>query len=427
MKPYSLSLLIIFIILFDNYTITQEQTVKENPFSQSKFVPDISFIIDASYLYHNIKNHEFEELQIPGISSLHSNATETHNHTHITNQKGFNLNYGELYISATADPFFDLTGILHLSKSGLEIEEGYFVTRKLPLGFQLKGGKFYSGFGKINEQHPHIWDFVEQPLIFNSFFGSEGLNETGVQLNWIAPTKFFLSTGVEVFQGENEPSFGTQGFSIGSNEIEAIEHPNLLTGFISTSLDIDDFTGLLKFSIASGKKREVHTHYSETEHEENAISAKTNIFGISITGKYLIDPIKSLSFQTEYLYRTVKGNKYSYDSTAATVYDLERNQSGLYSQIVYKFAKRWRFGARYEFLENNFLRLNNISEKLPSYLPRYSAMIDFNPTEFSRIRFQYTYDRSRYLLEDLNYSIKAIHQITLQINLSIGAHGAHPF
>jgi hypothetical protein len=55
---------------------------------------------------------------------------------------------------------------------------------------------------------------------------------------------------------------------------------------------------------------------------------------------------------------------------------------------------------------------------------KYSAMIDFLPSEFSRIRLQYNYDRSLFT-EDLKR--KPNNEIILQFNLAIGAHGAHGF
>jgi hypothetical protein len=50
---------------------------------------------------------------------------------------------------------------------------------------------------------------------------------------------------------------------------------------------------------------------------------------------------------------------------------------------------------------------------------RWSAMVDWNPSEFSRIRLQYNNDRSRQDITD--------HQVFLQCIFSLGAHGAHRF
>jgi hypothetical protein len=46
--------------------------------------------------------------------------------------------------------------------------------------------------------------------------------------------------------------------------------------------------------------------------------------------------------------------------------------------------------------------------------------VEFNPTEFSRLRLQYNYDRAARDGETNN-------EVFLQLILAIGAHGAHPF
>ena len=81
-------------------------------FSQSKFVPDISFILDGSYLARNVNDETFgkltvPELILPGMSSPNS---------------GFNLNYGELSLFSPIDPYFDLTATIPFTESGVELE-----------------------------------------------------------------------------------------------------------------------------------------------------------------------------------------------------------------------------------------------------------------------------------------------------------------
>ena len=46
-------------------------------------------------------------------------------------------------------------------------------------------------------------------------------------------------------------------------------------------------------------------------------------------------------------------------------------------------------------------------------------MLDFNPSEFSRVRLQLARDRSRIGAPD--------NQLLLQYQMSLGAHGAHGF
>lgn len=423
MKNHFKTFIFVFTILLVKNIYSQDSSIVTgiNPFSQSKFVPDISLILDASYNYKNLLDDEYKELTTPGFMHHHSEG-DLHVHNSFVN--GFNFNYGELYISSIVDPYFDLTGIFHLSRHGFEIEEGYFITRSLPLGLQLKGGKFYSSFGKMNEQHPHVWDFSDNPLIYKSFFGNEGLNEVGLQLNWIAPTAFYLNFGTEILQGENENSFGTEGFSNDIAQVKSSNGPNLINSFIKTSFDFDNLINLLNLSFATGKNRIYHQSDDVSWH---ALYGNTNIYALGLTLKYLIDPIKYISFQSEILYRKISGTKYEKDSLTILANPYENLQSGMYSHLIYKFSQRWRLGLRLDLLQTNNISVNSNKIELPKNLPRYSAMIDFNPTEFSRIRLQYNYDKTKYKVVNTDYDNKIIHQVLLQINLSIGAHGAHNF
>ena len=51
---------------------------------------------------------------------------------------------------------------------------------------------------------------------------------------------------------------------------------------------------------------------------------------------------------------------------------------------------------------------------------RHSAMLDWSPTEFSRLRLQLARDKSR-------ADSPADNQVLLQYIASLGAHGAHRF
>jgi hypothetical protein len=46
-------------------------------------------------------------------------------------------------------------------------------------------------------------------------------------------------------------------------------------------------------------------------------------------------------------------------------------------------------------------------------------MVDWSPSEFSRVRLQYANDRARYGLVD--------NQIIVQYQVSLGSHGAHSY
>jgi hypothetical protein len=330
---------------------------------------------------------------------------------------------------SVVDPYFDLFAVLDLSPDGAKIEEAYFTTRKLPYGLQVKAGKFLSGFGRINEQHEHSWDFAGRPLIAAAFFGEEGLNETGIHATWVAPTPFYLMIGAEVLNGENEMSFGTSGIGdpAGNVAVDAVQGPNLFVNFIRASFDMEDASILLGVSNAAGTAR-TDKDFSSVGGTGQAVDANTDIVGADMTIKYSLDAIRFIALQGEYMYRVMNGTEYMRDSSdVVSSLSMDKHHSGLYGQVVAKLNQQWEIGVRYDLLAQNDVRLGGVRQDLPHNLPRYSAMIEHNPTEFSRLRLEFNRDESRYIQTSAGWSRQPFSQIVLQANLVIGAHGAHAF
>jgi len=405
----------------------EPQSTSSSPFNQSKFVPDISMIVDFSWVSRDLNNNVFSELHMPGLT--HHHHDKDHEHGSLNANKGFNLNYGELSFYSIVDPYFDLFAVLHVAEEHAGLEEAYITTRKLPYGFQLKAGKFLSSFGRLNEQHTHYLDFAERPLILKSFFGDEGLNELGARITWVAPTDMYLMLGTEILMGENEASFGTSGFSDvnGLVNIHERENPNLFIGYARSSFDIEEAAVLFGLSYAHGKTR-MDEDFSASDGEGTAIDATTNIICGDLTVKYILDAIKYVSFQSEYMYRSTEGSLYNRDTSfAVEKYALEKQQGGFYSQLVAKLGLQWRAGVRYDLLNFNDVRIGNTKQNYPKNPTRYSAMVEYSPTEFSRLRLQLNHDRSKYQHTSDGLSYKPYTEVILQLNIAIGAHGAHSF
>jgi hypothetical protein len=415
--------IVLIIIMFYTGFVFGDIETKNDPFSQKSFIPDISFIFDFSLINRDIENEDFTRLIIPGFSHNHSH--EGHVHTVLKN--GFNVSYGELALYSAVDPYFDLFTTFHLSEHSFEIEEVYIRTQKLPYGIQLKLGKFLSGFGRLNAQHAHFWSFFENPLIYRGIFGDHGYLEKGVQINWVAPTDLYILFGFEAFAGENENCFGRDGFEMTRDEngakikIEDSKLANSFTFYIKSSIDVGEFTVLYGVSFVKGKARLNHFE-DEIPH---GFYGNTEILGFDITAKYFIDSYKYLSFQTEYIGRNMSGTKYLSDSELLTVSSssYDKKQNGIYSQFIYRFHKLWRTGIRYDRIFRNDEVIENISSSLSDKLSRLSLMFEYSPTEFSRIRFQYNNNKYQYLDNTLNNNSEFI----LNLNFSIGAHGAHSF
>ncbi|MCX7759297.1 MAG: hypothetical protein N2169_06805 [bacterium] len=383
-------------------------------FNQKAFLPNISIITDFSYLNYNIDPDS--SLIVPGFivdTSL--------------KDKGFNFNYNELSFYSSVDPYFDLYVTIPFEEDEVEVEEAYAVTRSLPSGLQLKIGKFRSSFGRLNSQHEHVWDFATSPLVYELLLSEEGLNEKGVQLNWVPATNFYLFTGIEILQGENELSFGTNKLLINTNinntgqeiVIKSPTKPNLLVSFIKTSFDIGNTSILTGLSFANGESR-----FNSIEDNNFAFSGKTKMLNFELTAKHFIGSYKYISFQGEYIKRTQKGTEFEYDDMGdLLVNQYNSSQAGYYAQIVYRFDKRWKVGIQHNQIAENTIKINGESKILPSNLSSNYFVIEYNPTEFSRIRLQY--GTKNHLFSD--FERKKINEFIIQFNFAIGSHKTHPF
>jgi len=388
----------------------------------SSYMPDISLIMDVSY--NNISFDEeghTEHLEIPGfVHGGGGHGHEDHGHTSLAGEDGFNFNYAELVIGASVDNYFDLKGVFHLSEDDFEVEEAFATTRSLPYHLQAKIGKFKSDFGYLNNKHRHNYNFYESPLVYQALLGDHGINEVGAQLQYVFPTTYYVMAGVEALQGDNEQSFGTEGFS----GVEDTDQPNLWLGYLKTSFDLGGGTLLGGVSIAQGDSRIDHLEDEEGAH---AFAGETTLYGADLTYKYYFAADHAITWQSEYIYREMDGIKYIPNDTEdawANEIALNKEQSGYYSEFIYQHDKNWRAGVRYSALNQNDISANNKIQDMPDDMYVTTAMLEYNPSEFSRLRLQYNYNSSLYD-EDGEKNNK--NEIVLQFNYAIGAHGAHAF
>ena len=164
----------------------------------------------------------------------------------------------------------------------------------------------------------------------------------------------------------------------------------------------------------------------------DSFTGDSKLWGIDFVWKWAPngDPsVRNFKFQAEYLWREEDGSL-TYDagntSTPGTATDtFKSKQQGWYAQAVYQFMPRWRAGLRLERLDSGSLGIGSalsaadlplLAENKPK---RTSAMVDFSPSEFSRIRLQFNRDEARFGEAD--------NQIFAQYVMSLGAHGAHKF
>ncbi len=379
--------------------------------SASVFNPDISLILDGRYVSYDNDS----EYGIPGYM-LGSEAGRS--------EKGFQLGHNELVLSANIDDLFfgKMTTVLadHEGATEVTLEEAYIETLGLGAGATLRAGRFFSGIGYLNEQHPHSWDFADAPLIYRGLFGDQ-LRDDGVQVSWVAPTELFFKLGAELTRGAQFPAGGATNNGSGTYALFA-----KFGGDVGTSHAWQ--LGLSHWSAdVEGRTSSVHTH-GVTITAVPTFSGDSAVSGIDFVWKWAPHgnaSERNLKFQFEYLMRDEEGTIIMDDGTAtpqSSSYD--GRQNGWYSQLVYQFMPRWRGGLRYDQLNSDNILSNPIVlteaglDDEGQHPRRMSLMIDYSYSEYSRLRLQYDHDQS-YRDND--------RIIMLQYVMSMGAHGAHTF
>jgi hypothetical protein len=314
--------------------------------------------------------------------------------------QGFGLGESELSIAANIDDqFYGRFTTSFDADNNISVEEAFLETIGLGNGLTIKGGRFLSGIGYLNGKHSHTWDFVDQPLVYKAMLGDQ-LKDDGVQVRWVAPTDLFLEFGAEALRGNNFPAGGAANYGRGTTSL-----------FAHFGGDIDDsnsWTGGVSYLAAKADNRLDSTGATFTGTSDLTIF--DFVWKWAPNGNILQH---NFILQTEYFLRSENG---TYQTSAYNA-----DQNGYYIQGVYQFMPRWRVGLRYDHLSADDPGAAFASTALATqgHDPhRWSTMVDFSRTEFSRFRVQYNQDDA---------GTQTDHQLYFQYIMAMGAHGAHSY
>jgi len=382
--------------------------------SASAFNPAISLILGGSYT---------DVSQDPGtwrIAGFMPSGGEVG-----PGKQSFNLGESELTFAASVDPYFSATMTAAITgENEIEVEEAFFRSTALPSGFTVKGGRFFSGFGYLNEVQAHAWEFADQPRVYQAFFGNQQ-KQDGLQLKWIAPTDLFVEVGAEAGNGQAFP--GTRRSRNGLNGETLFAH---------VGGDLGDTASWRVGAFWLEQQAEDRSYGDVNEFDEpvtNAFTGSSRTWGLDAILKWAPSgnsAYQQLKVQAEYLSRREDG-ELTFDAESLGLSDSYRSeQSGWYLQSVFQFRPRWRVGLRYDSLDSGSPRIALVDdgtlppEAFPLLLAadpnRVSVMFDWSPSEFSRLRAQYAWDEAR---ADGEHD----RQFRLQYLYGIGAHGAHKY
>lgn len=336
-----------------------------NPFARLLMLPDLSAIGSAALAWN--------QLDVGTLSPRGDPFAPAHHVEPIFQEL-------ELGLQAVVDPYARADVFLTFSPQGAAVEEAYLTTLSLPWGLQVRAGELYAPVGRINQQHPHSWDFVDRPLALSRLVGVDGLRGPGLDVSWLAPTPWFaeLHAAYQALAPGLDPASRTAGL-----------------------------VRLLQF-FDLGQATTLGVGVSGAVMDADGPDAWRDLVAADLFLKVRPPSTRAyLAVQGELVARRLTGAT----PAAATDSPLERQGTawGGYVQAVWRTGPFLAYGGRYE-------RAPAV-EGGPEH--RLSALASWMPSEFLRFRLQGGYDR----LPGGRDGVEAL----LHAEFAIGVHGAHPF
>lgn len=339
--------------------------------AQAMVNPDISLIGDMRYIYRN------------DVAAALADQ----------NNLAFEFDELELNIVGYLNPYAraDATLSIEGTSGPVNIEEG-FATLLRGLPVQLKFGKYFLDFGRVNQMHIHQMPWLEYPLENQSFFGPEGAQVVGVQASRLQ--------GI----GDNAVRFSVNAF--GSDIFGDEEEEN------------SDAEGSGETKIGGSARVSVFREVGETS-------------AIEIGGSYLnaaYDFAQDLTTQVggvDFTYKWTPGIYHSVKVIAEAMVDDREVETdtlgtvenvtayGAFAAAQVKFRQVWNVGAFFDWSEDAYVSADEVTS--------FGGYVMLMPVE-ETIIFNLVY---RYF--DSNVVEGQGDTVTLQVLFGLGPHKPHPF
>ncbi len=343
---------------------------------------------------------------------------------HDPRARGFTIPNAEIALDGAVDPYFKgFVNLVHKldqqSETVVELEEMFVLSTSLPANLQLKVGQFFAEFGRHNAQHPHSWAFADDALVLGRLFGADGLRGQGARLSWLLPTPVFAEASFTVMNsaGETTTSFRSEESALihgglpAEREVEGLAEM-LYVPRLSTSFDLTGSqTLVLGASGAFGPNN-------------TGPGARTQITGVDVFWKWKSPRASAgfpfVTFQSEVLSRRydAASRTDALDGVTALPAALLKDVGG-YAQMQWGIRPLLVAAVRAEVVRNDDPAAAAFTATEREDRDRYSTNLTWFPTEFSKVRVQYNFDRRAVMGNDSS--------LWFQFEFLLGAHAAHKF
>jgi hypothetical protein len=281
----------------------------------------------------------------------------------------FEFRSGEIWISASVDPFARGYAILNGTPNGIEVEEAAIVTTSLPYNLTVKGGRFFADFGRLSKSHDHDLPFVNRPIALDEYVGGESQAD-GFELSYLVPIPQYLTLTAGAYN-----KIGAENHRIDNTVPRNLSEFSYL-GRAATYFNLSDANGLdLGLSYASES------------------TGRRSLSGLDLTYHFL--PLSQTQYHGLVWGTEVLWNHEDRSAGVATQGGLDangipvssspfgrRDAAGLYSYLEGRFSRNLYAGLLGEYVED-VERLGRTTQALSPY-------VTFWASEFQRLRLQYS-------------------------------------
>jgi hypothetical protein len=386
---------------------------------------------------------------------------------HDPKRRGFTFQQAEISLMGAVDPYFSAEAHFIFSEHGAEMEEAFATTQALPAGLQLKAGYYLTEFGRLNPTHPHAWQWLDQPVVNTRLFGAEGTRAAGARLGALLPLPWYseFSAGVQNAGGETMPSFLAEP-TVGAEDADHHddEQPEKLAT-ATVPVRIGDQLALMRHEdehdhgaaggiggrplleqpVANLGDLVYQLRWVNGGDLTPTVSAQlglSGLFGPNATGPdgrtdilgadwvFKWRPAQNmrgwpfLIWEGEIMRRHYLADEYVLETEPGEELVLPRETLrdwGLYSQWLYGFRYQWAAGLRLEWAGGSGESVGGREhDPYRDDRFRFSPLLAWKPSEFSRLRFQYNLDRADHL-------DRTVHSFWLGLEFLFGSHPVHAY
>ena len=321
-------------------------------------------------------------------------------------ETGLHCQAVDVEITSNVDVYLQSKVVFGGSESeGVEVEEAYLTSLRMPIPVTLRFGKMLSSFGRYNLFHLHHMAFAENPLILYQAFGPK-LNEVGLEASYLLPLPWYSEILVGILNGNNEFLFNSDKHK----DFAYLAH-------FDNFWDLTDQTTLrMGGSFLNGAKGLRNSQ--EVPFDSTISNTTSRTWGLDFHLKWKptqFGRYRSMILEGEYVNTTLNIDG-----------KISNPLHGFYAQSLYQFGLRWWLQGRYEWfnrakeLHNYFLTPSEMEfDNLEDFSgKRMSIALAYVPTEFSAYRLQFN---------RIDIAGKIEHQAVVQVNVTIGSHPAHKY